>query len=213
MNYKPLLFICAILIIANSATAQDNWKLEKEKDGITVYSGTSSEAVFKSFKAHTLIDASIHSFVAVLLDIDNMMDWGYNLKYTELLEKSGDTLQIYYAEASAPFPFKNRDGIYRNQFYWLADSNKLVVDIQLLPEFKEADDDFIRVKGKGYWHIIVLGDGKLDVTFHMEVDPGGNIPAWLANIFVEDTPIYTLEKLKEVIRDENYQDKDYDFLN
>lgn len=193
--------------------SQENWELIKNVDGIKISTKNTKNIDFKSFKANMVLDNNIHAFIAVLTDVEGLINWGYKIKNASLLKKSGDTLQIYYAEAKAPFPYKNRDGIYRNRFTWISDTNTLSVDIEILDDYLELKDQFVRIKGNGFWEVKVLPSGKLDVTFVMLVDPGGSIPAWLANIFVDDSPYYTMQKLREVIKIEKYKNQKYNFIH
>ena len=209
---KYILILAPFVVGGILSQAQERWELRKDKNGIKVFSSITEQSDFKAFKAKMLADGSIQNFVAVLKDIESLPDWAYNVKYADLLERSGDTLQIYYSEATAPFPFKNRDGIYLNRFRWIADSSILFMDIKLLHDYLEEKEDLVRVKGKGFWRVNVLTTGLLDVTFQMKVDPGGNIPTWLANIFVNDTPYFTMLKLREIMKKEKYQNQRFDFI-
>ena len=193
--------------------AQEDWKLVKENKGVQVFTKSIENYNFKAFKAKVKVKSSLHSFVSVLHDIDNFKDWGHKINHASLLKRVGDTLQIYYSIAKVPFPYKNRDGIYLNRFKWNSDSNTLIVDIEILDKYLELNKDMIRVKGKGFWKVLILPSGELDVTFQMQLDPGGNIPAWMANMFVDESPYHTLLKLKEVIQKDKYQNLKFDFLN
>jgi hypothetical protein len=212
-NYNKYFILLLLFITSELISAQESWKLERDKDGIKIYSGIVEGSDFKSFKAQMLLKGSIHSFVALLQDIENMTEWGYNLKSAELLKKSGDTIQIYYAEATAPFPFENRDGIYLNKFRWERNENHLFVKIELLPDYLGKKEKIVRVKGKGYWSVRVLNNEMLDIIFSMEVDPGGNIPGWLANIMVDTTPFSTMTELRRVMSDKKYQDRNFGFID
>ena len=208
-TYKllALCFLCNIFIIS----AQENWKLKKQADGIEIYT-SEGNSKYNSFKGHIVLDNSIHSFVAFLKDIDEYVNWGYKTKEVSLLKKTGDTLQIYHVITQVPFPYKNRDGIYQNKFRWIPESKTLFVDIETLDEYIPKDDNFIRVKGNGFWKVVVLSSGKLDITFQMQIEPGGNIPAWLVNMFIDNTPYHTLVNLREYIKKEKYQNKTFSFI-
>jgi len=39
----------------------------------------------------------------------------------------------------------------------------------------------------------------VEVTYELIMDPGGYIPAWIANIVLKDIPYFTLEKLRRVV--------------
>jgi len=114
---------------------QENWTLSKTKDGIDIFTQKTKNSAFESFKARVTTSGNVESFVALLLDLDAMPEWGYSVKYAQLLEKSGDSLQIYYSEAFVPFPFSNRDGIYSNRFRWDVTKKVLFVEIGILPEY------------------------------------------------------------------------------
>jgi hypothetical protein len=209
---KYILILALFVVCGIFSHAQKKWKLRKDKNDIKVFSKITDQSDFEAFKAKMLVDGSIQDFVAVLKDIESLPDWAHNVKYANLLERSGDTLQIFYSEAKAPFPFRNRDGIYFNRFRWIADSSKLFVDIELLHDYLEVKDKLVRVKGKGFWTVYILETGKLDVTFQMQVDPGGNIPAWLANIFMDNTPYFSMLKLREIMKKEKYRNQRFDFI-
>lgn len=194
-------------------TAQEDWKQREDKNGITVYSRSSDFSEFDEFKATTTIDQSFHAFVALLQDVDRIPDWMHSVKRSKLLERSGDSIQIYYTEASAPFPLKNRDGVYLNRFKWDGQTRILMVDIEILPDYMEAEKNLVRIsRGKGFWQAKELQEGRIELIFQMQVDPGGSIPSWLANMFVVDTPFQTLTKLKELIQEEQYGEVRFGFL-
>jgi hypothetical protein len=208
-KYSWLLFI----LMFQNVLAQEDWEMVKEEDGIKVYTKPVSTSDFKAFKATMTIDESIQSFLSVLYDIEGLTSWGYKLEDASLLKKSGDSLQIYYAEAKVPFPYKNRDGVYANTFKWDANAKILHVEIKLLDKYIAEKEGLVRLTGKGYWKAKVLSSGKLEIVFEMEVDPGGGIPAWMANMFADDSPYYTMLELQKVVKNKKYQNKTYSFIN
>ena len=139
--------------------------------------------------------------------------WGHNIKEANILERSGDTLQVYYSVANAPFPYKDRDGIYLNRFRWQKETKTLRVDIEILEDYLALNKKYVRVKGYGYWELQVLSKNKILLTFSMQIDPGGSIPSWLANMFVDDTPFNTLLNLKELLESGNYEKQTFSFID
>jgi hypothetical protein len=67
-------------------------------------------------------------------------------------------------------------------------------------------------RGQGFWEVVETSDGKLEITFQMQVDPGGSIPSWLANMFVVDTPFNTLNELKRLLASGKYDGKRFGFI-
>ena len=208
-----IIIIILVLIFQNSVLfSQEEWNLNRDSDGIKVYTKKEEGYNFKTFKAIAIVNGTIHQFIEALADVENLPNWAYNVKSAELLEKTGDTLLIYYSIAKAPFPYKDRDGIYLNRYQWDSKTKTLEVAIKILDDYLEETDKYIRVKGAGYWKIKVLPSNKMEVTFSMQVDPGGNVPSWLANMFVDGTPYHTMLNLKEIIESNSYK-KEYDFID
>lgn len=214
MIKSSFIYSCLLLILMfQNAIAQDNWEMAKEENGIQVYTKQVSTSSFKAFKATMIINESLHTFLSVLYDVDGITSWAYKLKDASLLKKSGDSLQIYYAEVQVPFPYKNRDGVYLNTFEWDVKTKTLLVEMKLLDNYMAKKTDLVRLTGKGYWKAKVLSSGKLEIIFEMQVDPGGGIPSWMANLFAADSPYYTMLELKKVIKNKKYQNKTYSFIN
>lgn len=205
-----LLTTCTVLA---QPGRQEPWKEVKTADGIRVFTKKVAGSDFKAFKSTAVIKADVASFVALISDVEGMEDWGYKLKRTKLLERSGDTLQVYFAEAKAPFPYNNRYGIYRNLFKWNAADRQLRIEIQLLNDASYEDEGLVLLTGQGYWEATVLPRGDLSVVFEMHVDPGKGIPGWLSNLFADESPFETMRAVKAELQKEKYQDKRYDFLN
>ena len=58
-----------------------------------------------------------------------------------------------------------------------------------------------------------LGGKKVEMTYELILDPGGYIPAWIANILLRDAPYFTLERLRRIVSKPEYQNHYYDYLD
>lgn len=212
MFRMKLLLIGICLCSISQGFSQDVWKIAKEKNGITIYTKSIEDSSLKSFKATVYFNCTIERIVHEILNLNDFMKWGYKIKEVDLLEREGDTIQIYYASSKAPFPFKNRDGIYKNTFKWNSEIETLNITIDALHDYLPEKENNIRVKGRGFWQIDVVSINKQFVTFEMHLDPGGSIPAWLTNMFVTDSPYSTLQKLKEIVEKKDARQFHFDFL-
>jgi len=200
-NY--ILKICILLLgawtLCLSGLSQENWELKKDKNGIQVFILDDENSTFKPYRSVIVVEGSIEEFESILKDIPNMPDWAESIKEAHLLNEIGDSIQILYSEAKAPFPFKNRDGIYQNSYRWSEDKRLLMVDVKILPDYIELVEHLERVSGHGYWRIKDLGEGKIEIFSEMHIDPGGNIPAWLANSFADENPYQTMMNIRELM--------------
>jgi hypothetical protein len=210
---QKILTTAVLLFFLVSLFAQDGWELVKDKDGIKVYTRKAENIDFKEFKGTVTIDQSVSSFLAVISDVENLTEWVYSIVKAKKLRQTGDTLLIYYAESKVPWPFDNRDAVYEEKVSWDNTNRILMVNINCLPEYTKPKDGIVRIPfAKGFWRVEELENHHIKVTFRMLVDPGGTIPAWLANAFVVDSPFETLKGLTEVIGKSSYQNKAYGFI-
>ncbi len=210
---RLFLSVCFLFMLQFQAFGQEPWKLIKDKMGIQVFTRTNTVSSFKEFKAIMQIEAEVNQFLAVLYDVKGLTEWGYNIKESKLINRPDNMSQTYYAVAKAPWPYKDRDGIYLNQISWNKESKVLLVDIEILQQGFEMNEDYVRMDGYGYWQIKAVSDSKMEVVFQMQIDPGGSIKAWLANMFVTDSPYETMLGLRNIIQKKKYHGKTYDFLN
>ena len=210
---KNKIFLLFVIICQSSFLfSQEDWKLAKDKDGISVYTRKEGDNKFKAFRAEVTAKTSVQNFVATLQDIDLFSEWGHNIDRAKLLKREGEALQIYYSVAKVSFPYKNRDGIYLNRFNWNSETKTLKVDIEILSDYLELNEKYTRVKGYGHWIVKEIPSNKIEIIFYMQIDPGGNIPSWLANNFVDNSPYFTLLNLKNILEN-NKTDKKFDFID
>jgi hypothetical protein len=199
MQQKIFLITTIVLLSAFSASAQGNWKLVKEEDGIKVYTKTESGSAYKAFKAEMQISCKTENIVEVLKNSEHINNWIVNCKGIKLL-KTDDNDQYYYIETSLPFPFKNRDLVYHFQYIEI-NNEQVRVDVTGIPEYVPPKEGFVRLaKANGYWLLTSIDINKTDVTYQMHVEPGGLIPAWLANPFIVNVPFSTFKELRNIIQ-------------
>ena len=202
-----------LLLFAVSLHSQESWDLVKDNDGIKVYTRTNEVMSFKEFKASMTVKAKVADFVSVLFDVEGLTSWGHNMLEARLLERPTDTIQIYYAIAKAPWPYKNRDGIYKNILSWDKKNGLLTVDIQMIEDGLELDENLVRMDGYGFWKVKEISESELKIDFQMQVDPGGSIKAWMANMFVTDSPFQTMTGIRETMNQKKYQGQSFEFLS
>ena len=210
-NFRKLFLLVLLLNVVCASKAQENWVEVKNKEGIQVFTRTNTVMSFKEFKATMIIDGKVNDVLSVLYDVEGLTAWGYNVTKSELIERSGDSLQVYYAVAKAPWPYKDRDGIYSNKMIWDKQLKTLLVEIDILEKDIKSDNDFVRLDGYGFWKIKEMLSGKIEIDFQMQINPGGSIKAWMANMFVSDSPFYTMQGMREALKNEKYQGKTYEF--
>lgn len=213
MSSKHFICLCFWLMFLYTVHGQERWELVKDKQGIKVFTRLNEDRSFKEFKSIMQIKAEMSDFLAVLYDVQALPQWGHNITESRLLNRPDPFRQIYYAIAKAPWPYKNRDGVYQNIIQWEGQEKVLTIEIELLEDVIEINDDLVRMEGYGFWMAKEIAEGELEITFQMQIDPGGAIKAWMANMFVSDSPYFTMKGLRKVMKEEKYQGHNYELLD
>ena len=207
----------AILLIALSYYSrifgQEDWKLSSSKEGMSVYTKTFPDSKFKAIKVEVSLDATLSQLVAVVLDVNTGADWVYATKSSVLLKRVSPSEVIYYSEIKLPWPVHNRDFI--AQLKASQDPATRVVTIYgpVVPDFIPVKKDIVRVsKSEGKWVITPIAKGRVKLEYTIRLDPGGDLPAWLFNLFVTKGPAESFENLKLQLKKPQYANAHLPFI-
>lgn len=199
LNFRVILVSILILYISKS-TAQSQWVMDKHKDGIEIYTRYERGSDFKSFKAVTTIEATANEIVSMLKDADNYTEWYGFTKTSKLLEQQ-ENEQYNYVETNFPWPYKNRDMVYKMTIEALNEDTTKISLVGLSEYIPENQGIERMQKAEGYILLIPrYQQTKIIYAFHSE--PGDNIPAWMANESISELPFRTLSGLKSMLKKE-----------
>ena len=214
MMTRAILFTFILLgVFPLSGRSQDNWKLKTDKDGINIFTRTFPDSKFKAIKVEVELDATLSQMVAVVLDVNTGAQWVYSTKSSVLLKQVSPSQLYYYSEVSIPWPAANRDFI--AELRAVQDSHSRVVTIYgpVFPDYLPEKKDIVRVRrSEGKWVISPLGSRRIKVEYTLRVDPGGDLPAWLVNMFVTKGPYESFKKLKEQLQKPVYVNAKLPFI-
>jgi len=62
------------------------------------------------------------------------------------------------------------------------------------------------------WIFTPLPDGKVNIEYTVKTDPGGNIPIFLTNMFIDKGPVATMKKMRDILQLPKYRDANVDFI-
>lgn len=210
MNNLKLTFF--LLFIITAGFSQSEWELKKENDGIKVYTREVEGSNLKAFKAEGIMKGKLSSFVGVLKDVESYIYLFNDMTESKIIEMT-DTFHIHVTETKVPWPVDDRYGVYSNSYSQRYDHKTVTVNVNALDGYVAERKGKVRItEAKGHWTFHPLGDDNVEVTFEMHVDPGGNVPTWMINMFLVDTPMKDMKTLRERVALPQYQNKQFDFL-
>jgi hypothetical protein len=195
-----LLFSVSWFLVSTSVFSQYKWKLSKDKDGIKVYTADVPNSSFKAIQVDCSMPGTYAKLVSVLTNVPSFSDWVYNTKMSKLLKKNTTYDFLYYTETHLPWPLSNRDAIIH--FHIQTDSLPRFLYITGTGESGIVPDFYSKVRVKHYqasWKVTMPDANTLHINYIMELDPGGSIPAWLSNMFVDKGPYGTFSNLAKLL--------------
>jgi hypothetical protein len=197
-----LLIYIILFINYQSIDSEPNWKFEKEKDGISIYTTEVENSSFIAFKAIVQVkNHSLEQVLEILMDVDRYAELYPDCIDPKMLEQKDVYHNVYRIIATAPWPLKDREAIYEQ--IGTFDEEKQTASIRLIaqPDYLPRNKKSIRIEeGRGYW-LLKKNDNVVQVSYQFHGEPGGNIPAWLANQFVVSHPIKTLQNLQNRLQE------------
>lgn len=209
MNWLTIIFSFIVLI---SVPAQNNWELKKEVDGIKVFTKKTGDLKYDAFKVETTISSSIEACAAVIQDHSAFMYLYDDTKMADIHLQEGDERIVFYVRTGLPFPVRDRDAFYDNYFSYDQEQQAILVEFICLKGL-DKNKRTIRIENcKGLWFFQDMGKNQVLVRHEFQADPGGLIPAWIVNKKTVDSPIKTIQALKELVNKEQYQDSEFSFI-
>uniref|UniRef100_Q3ASE7 START domain-containing protein n=1 Tax=Chlorobium chlorochromatii (strain CaD3) TaxID=340177 RepID=Q3ASE7_CHLCH len=178
-------------------------------DWLKIFTCPVPSSDFLSFVAVATIDAPQHSVLSLLYDVDVATQWVWKTKEMRVLKElgaDGTDGRIVYQLVSAPWPVSDREIISSSTAYMDPNTKEAFIKIECMADYLPKNSKAVRVpEMQGAWNIMPLGENKCRVVFRLHIEPGGEIPFWLANIAVIDTPYHTLVNLREWVKKEKYR--------
>lgn len=204
MNLSAFLCQASLLVslwfVAPSPTPPD-WELIKQGHGIKVYVANSEASRFKSIKATAVFEGTLDRFRKILLDIEGQPEWVYGTRRAFILKKINSQELIYYVETDLPWPASNRDTVIRMRIQEVPEQHLLTVLSEGAPQAYPRQDKRVRVPHfSAHWEVKDLGKNKLGLTYLLQVDPGGTLPAWMVNLFASQGPYESFRKLDLLLK-------------
>jgi hypothetical protein len=208
------LLLAGLLLAVLIVSGQTDWELRTEKKDIKVYTRTYADSKYKAIKVELILQTTLSRLVAVLLDIKAAPDWVYATKSAILLKQVSPSELIYYSEVKLPWPMSNRDFI--SHLITSQDPDTHVVTIlgPTITDYVPEKKEIVRVKrSEGKWTLTPLGKDHIRVEYTLHTEPGGDLPAWLFNLFVTKGPIESFEHLKLQLNKPEYTNARLSFIN
>ena len=194
---RIITLMAAVLISATVAAKVNNdWQLDSDNDGITVYSREHKDGLVE-IRALMFTPTSYGAFLTLLEDSNNVPNWIDNASHSRVINQISTTENIVYTQFTAPWPAKDRDMVTYSK-YWL-DELGFTITIKDAPYSTLAEQSgYIRIRSvDASWVLQKLTNDTTLIEYKAFADPGGRLPDWLINDLSKKSARATFYNLRE----------------
>jgi hypothetical protein len=198
---KSIFLLIISFLLVGTASAQKDWSLVNNGSWIQVYKSDMSNSSYKRIKVECTIDGTIDKLMLILNDVNNHKNWIYNTRNAYIIKRVNAYDYYYYTETSLPWPMQNRDAVVHIKFQRDNASHSLNIVAVGEPGYLSNVSGKVRVpRSANTWEVTVPEANKLHIIYIFEADPGGSLPSWLVNSFVNKGPYESFKKLAELLK-------------
>lgn len=215
MGIKALFFGGLISLLSLPAIAGE-WELEKHDEAmdIKIYTRDIAGSELREFKGITHIKAPLSAFVALMKDEQEATRWYHEMADYKIVNAVSEQEVTSYSVNKTPWPITDRDSYIHSVISQDKASKVVTIALQGKPDFKPKSSGYVRMEDlKGAWTFTPQSGGKVEVVYQIHADPGGNLPKWLINSIVVDSPFNTLRNMRLMMGKKKYLLTQYSFID
>jgi hypothetical protein len=193
MRFFLLIFV---LITFNASFAHGKWELEKNANGVKVYTRDNDNSDIKEFKAVATVFADRFEIARCVSRVGDYPNWVPNTKDCRVVEVISPQKRKVYSRLDIPWPATDRDGYMIMRVETIKEKKQTTVYFDDCPGKKNSD--CVRMaSANGFWRMTTLDKNKTEVVYQFVSDPAGSLPSWIVNMFIVDGPYDTMIALKK----------------
>lgn len=194
---KNILFTILFFLFFVSGSSQETWKLTSEKNGIKTYSKKTRDVKINAVKLEAVFQTTLSQLTAVITDVSAYDAWIFNSRSTRLLKQVSPSELYYYSEVVFPWPAVNRDFVSHVIISQNPVTKEVTITANNVSGWEPKKSKLVRIEqSEGVWILTPLSKNEVAVTYTLQVDPGGDLPAWIINSFSHKGLLQTFMNLK-----------------
>lgn len=206
--------ITVMLLIGSIANAQQEWDLKRDREGIQVYTRSVAGSPHDEVRAEAIVQGvRLSALVALVMDADACAEWADRCAESYVVDEISDTEALVYTHNDLPFPVKDRDVV--SHARWEQDPETFTVRMvseAVSGHVEEQQGRHRLTEALVSWHFEPLEDGRIRVINQAHINPGSNLPGWITNMLLVDTPFETMQSFLEEVRSPQYAQATISFV-
>ncbi len=214
-NFNSYFYFLLFLLPFTSASQEQNkWTLEKDKNGIQVYSRQLTGSKLKEVKVTRELNATLSQLVAFISDIDHYKEAVYRVAEAYLVKRVNEREFYYYSETEMIWPVSNRGLVIRMEFEMDHPTRTLHIRGSNAPALAPQKKGVVRIPHwHSLWTVHEIDSKRLRIDYTFAVDPGGELPIWLVNSLIAVGPYQSFASMDKLLARPHYQNRKFSFLH
>jgi len=185
---------------------EDKWTLAKEANGVKVHMRTVEGSSLSVARGIVQVKAPIQKCFDLAMDASKRTSWDKVTKESHKIRDTEDGHSIFYMQSVSKWPASARDFII--DLYIKRFDDGSIIAYGKSPETEEEPPKKDVVRGKcissGYMFVPNADDTLTTITFVMQLDMCGWIPAGIVNMVMVDEPL-CLAQFRDLVEKEAAQ--------
>lgn len=175
----------------------------RSPEDISIWTRIIPGAELKEFRGATHVRAAMPNVVALLYDTSNMTKWIFRCHQARIVGEAENGDLYIHVQINGIWPVGDRDAVLRAHPVLNRKTGELVVTGTAVPDYMPPSPDHVRIPALRYtWRIVPTENNLTYIDWTAHVDPGGNVPRWLANTLGTLVPRYTLRQVGNLLSDD-----------
>ncbi|MFP4620878.1 MAG: hypothetical protein ACLFM7_06170 [Bacteroidales bacterium] len=184
----------------------NQWELIKDKRGIKIYSKSGDNSEYIEIKGVSEVRSNLTAFVALMKDVNGFENWMHAAKETSLIEKNNEYHFSYYLHSDIPWPAKDRDVVLNFRIFRDTSHQVIYTTASNLKGKIPKKEGIRRIPSvKSSWRFVPIEGNRVKIIFETLVNPGIQLPDWLAEKIYQLAPYHTIKNMKQTVQKEKYQ--------
>jgi hypothetical protein len=204
-----VLLIALAALFPGPAISGSDWKTVINEEGITVETRSVDGSDVDEFRAITVIEKPIEVVGELLADVPNQVNWIKDCVEVKIVSQESEHNLVQYYVIKTPWPLNYRDVVFitKTRVDWQAGYVD-VASIATAEPLEPVRPGVLRItSSEQHWIFQRLTPERTMVVFTNTTNPGGAIPAFVANAFSRDMPFHTLRNMKAAVENPVYDER------
>jgi hypothetical protein len=191
-----------IITLPQISAAEGDWQLIADQKGVALYAREISGHAETQFKGICTVNRPLEAVGSILSDIAAYPKWFFKcIEARRIPNENSSALQFFiYVAIDTPWPFSDRDAVYKTEIAIDHALGKVLISSTALKEpLVPLRSQYVRITdSENLWVLEKISADCTRITFVNRTNAGGPFANYLSNPGTRDTTVHSLENLREL---------------